>query len=90
MRRNEKRGSVPAMNTPVLTSVSERIAEELRAILGRANKSRRALARDLDVDPMWVSRRLTGSQPFTVEDVVRICRALEVDPMPLLEHALTP
>lgn len=38
---------------------------------------------------MWVQRRLSGDQDCTVEDVVRIATALEVDPMTILDHALT-
>ena len=76
------------MTTPTTQSVSAQIAEELRAHLARAKQSRRGLAKQLEVDPMWVSRRLSGQQVFTVEDVVRICDALEIPALPILSIAL--
>lgn len=79
---------VPAMTNPSPTTVSESIAAELRGALGKAEMSRRALAGKLGVDPMWVTRRLTGQTELSVQDVVRICGELNIDPMPLLEHAL--
>lgn len=81
------------MNTPtpdtVTPGVDRMIAAEIRAAMGRETLSRRALAEKLDVDPMWVSRRLTGQTPFSVEDVVRICEALKIPPLPVLTLALT-
>lgn len=76
------------MTTPV--TVSGHIAAEIRIALARQDMSRRELARRLEVDPMWVSRRLTGQQSFTVEDVVRIATALDIDARSLLDLALTP
>ena len=40
--------------------------------------SRAELARRLDVAEMWLSRRLTGRTPITVEDLGRIATALGV------------
>lgn len=72
------------MTTPTTEAVAEQISIEVRAAMGRANASRRDLASKLGVDPMWVTRRLIGQTPFSVEDVVRIARALDADPKTLL------
>lgn len=52
-------------------------AEALRALLSLSGLSTRALARMLDVSPMWVSRRATGAVPITTSDAAAIVAALE-------------
>ena len=76
------------MTTPGTTT--EAVATELRAAMARKNLSRRGLAALMGVNSQWVQRRLTGEQSLTVEDVVLICTALDISPLPLLQHALTP
>jgi transcriptional regulator with XRE-family HTH domain len=76
------------MTTPPTVNVT--IAAELRAAFARKNLSRREVALKIGVSHMWVQRRLAGDQPLSVDDVVRICTAIDADPMPLLERALTP
>lgn len=75
------------MTTP--ETVTDAVATELRAAIGRKNLSRRGLAAKMQKNPQWVWRRLNGDQPLTVADVVLICRAIDVDPMTVLDHALT-
>lgn len=53
-------------------------AANIRAELGRQNKSRAALARDLDVTEMWLSRRMTGKTEFTIDELARIADTLGV------------
>jgi transcriptional regulator with XRE-family HTH domain len=70
-------------------TLSSRVAEELRALLGRRRLSGRELARRLDVSPNWVSLRMTGAQPIDLNDLDRISRALGVRPVDLLRAAET-
>lgn len=54
------------------------IAEEVRAQMARKRISGRQLARTLDWNAMYLSRRLSGQLPFTVADLYRIAAFLEV------------
>lgn len=60
------------------TTLSERAAEEIRAMLGRKRISGRELSRKLGVSQAWVSYRLTGHQEIGLNDLERIAAALEV------------
>lgn len=59
-------------------TLSELIAEEIGALLGRRRWSQAQLARAIGRTPMWVSLRLRGQQPFDVNDLVLIAGALGV------------
>lgn len=76
------------MTPPGTDTITGSVAAELRAILARQNVSGRTLAARLEVAHTWTARRLTGQTQLTVDDVVVICRALDVDPMVVLDHAL--
>lgn len=64
-------------------SYSDRVAAEIRAHLGRYNITGRELARRLDEQQNWVSRRLSGTVTITVNDLLRIARVLDVQPSAL-------
>lgn len=64
--------------------LSELVAEEIRAMLGRRRVSGRELARRLNVSSSWVNYRLTGAQPIDVNDLQRIAVALDVTVLDLL------
>lgn len=64
--------------------LSELVAEEIRAMLGRRRVSGRELARRLNVSSSWVNYRLTGAQPIDVNDLERIAVALDVTVLDLL------
>lgn len=66
------------------TTLTERIAEEIRAWLGRRDMSRAELARQLGVSKMWVSYRLNGAQPIDVNDLAAIARVLKVSVVMLI------
>jgi DNA-binding Xre family transcriptional regulator len=70
--------------TGTTSRLSEQVAEEIRAILGRRRMSQAALARALGVSPMWVNYRLTGTQPIDLNDLDRIAAVLDVDVTELL------
>jgi transcriptional regulator with XRE-family HTH domain len=65
-------------------NMSGRVAEEIRALLGRRRMTGRELARRLGVSPSWVSYRLTGTQPIDLNDLDAIARVLDVGIVDLL------
>lgn len=66
------------------TSLTERVAEEIRAQMGRKRMSGARLAKQLGVSDMWVSYRLRGVQPIDLNDLERIADALGVPVIDLL------
>jgi transcriptional regulator with XRE-family HTH domain len=59
-------------------TLSEMVAEEIRALMARRKVSGRELAGQLGVSPSWISYRLSGKQPIDVNDLLRIANALSV------------
>lgn len=74
---------------PEQTHLSDRVAEEIRALLARRRVSGRELSRRLGVSPPWVSLRLTGSQEIGLNDLERIAAALGVTIVDLLPRGVT-
>jgi transcriptional regulator with XRE-family HTH domain len=70
--------------TDIGTPLTERVAEEIRAWMGRRKLSQAELARQLGVSKMWVSYRLNGTQPIDLNDLDRIARILGVGVADLL------
>jgi len=69
------------------TSMTERVAEEIRGLLGKRRVSQAELARQLGQSQMWVSDRLRGAQPLDLNDVERIAGVLGVQPLDLFSAA---
>lgn len=65
---------------------TEYVAAEIRALMARRRITSSTLAVELGVTPMWLSRRLRGVTPLTIDDTGRIAAALHVDPVDLLPH----
>src|SRR5258707_1811448 len=61
--------------TPAMVT-QETVAAEVRAWLGRRNRSGRSIARELGWTEPYLSRRLTGTVPFDVADLVAIADLL--------------
>jgi len=59
-------------------TLSELVAEEIRALMGRRRMSQAQLARGIDKTEMWVSLRLRGKQPIDMNDLHVIAGALGV------------
>jgi transcriptional regulator with XRE-family HTH domain len=59
-------------------TLSQLVAEEIRALMARRRMSGRQLAAQLKVSPSWVSYRLTGTQPIDLDDMMAIAGALGV------------
>ncbi|MET8908352.1 helix-turn-helix transcriptional regulator [Micromonospora sp. NPDC004551] len=67
--------------TPVGTAkptLSEQVAREIRAEMGRQRMSAAKLARELGVSEAWTSRRLSGDQTIDLHDLERIADVLGV------------
>lgn len=60
------------------------VAKEIRVALARQDRRASDLARSLQVADKWVSQRLRGITPMTVDDLERIAQALDVSPSDLL------
>jgi transcriptional regulator with XRE-family HTH domain len=58
----------------------EDVAGEVRAWLGRRNRSRTSLCEQLGWSDPYLSRRLNGIVPFSTDDLAAIGRALDVSP----------
>lgn len=68
-------------------TLSDLVAEEIRALLARRRMSGRQLANALGVSPSWVSYRLTGTQPIDLNDLERIATVLNVPAERLMPQA---
>jgi hypothetical protein len=69
-------------------TVSDRIAAELRAQVTYRGYSGASVARGLNVDPLWVTRRLSGTIPLTVEDLFTICTVIGAVPLDLVAEVM--
>lgn len=65
-------------------SLSAQVADEVRAMIGRRDSSKAELARRLDVSHTWVTNRLAGHVPISLDDLQRIAEALDVQITDLL------
>lgn len=68
-------------------TLSDRVAMEIRLLLTKRGQSQAALARALEVAPMWVSDRLTGRVQLTIPDLARIAETLGVNVVDLIGRA---
>jgi transcriptional regulator with XRE-family HTH domain len=69
------------MTTPTTTAqtpLSEQVAAEIRAVMGRQDINKAELARRLGVNEMWIGRRLSGKLAIDLNDLARIASALGV------------
>lgn len=69
------------------SSLSGRVAEEIRVALTRRRMSAAALARQLGVSQTYVWRRLEGQTAFDLDDLEKIAAILEVPIVELLRRA---
>lgn len=78
------------MNCSMTTSPNEGVTTALRRVMADKRVNASELGRRLNRSHMWVTRRLNGDVPLTIDDVHEIARVLEVDPAPLLSAPSTP
>jgi transcriptional regulator with XRE-family HTH domain len=69
-------------------SLSEQVAEEIRAMLARQRMTQRAMAQELGVSVPWVNYRLTGNQEIGLNDLERMAGVLNVGVSELLPMSL--
>lgn len=65
-------------------SLRDQVAEEIRVTLARRRLSATELARRMGVSQSYLARRMTGAQPFDLDDLDRIADALGVSVRQLL------
>jgi transcriptional regulator with XRE-family HTH domain len=65
-------------------TLSELVAEEVRAYMGRKRMSQAQLARGVGKTEMWVSLRLRGRQAIDLNDLMAIADVLGIDASELL------
>jgi transcriptional regulator with XRE-family HTH domain len=70
-----------SLPTPTL---SDRVAEEIRAWMGRRRVTGATIAKELGVSAAWISYRLSGRQPIDLNDLAAIARVLDVPVADLL------
>lgn len=69
-------------------TLSELVAEEIRALMGRRRMTQAQLARGIGKTEMWVSLRLRGRQPIDLNDLALIAGALDAKIPDLLPQSL--
>lgn len=67
-------------------TLAESVASEVRAGMARSKRTSLALAEHLGVSHAYVSRRLNGHLPFTLDDLEKIAAFLEVPVASLLHE----
>lgn len=73
--------------TSTAESVSAGFLAELRAEMGRQQISQAQLAERVDVNPVWLHRRMTGTVALTLDDAARLAAPLGVSVVDLLGRA---
>jgi transcriptional regulator with XRE-family HTH domain len=66
------------------TGLNDAVLEEIRVWMARRRLNQSELAELLGEGQPWVSRRLGGRTPLTVDDLQRVADALGVDVLALL------
>jgi DNA-binding Xre family transcriptional regulator len=84
---SEESCAMSIKTTETGTSLSERVAEEVRAMMARRRMTGAALAKVLNVSAAWVSYRITGKQPIDLNDLEQIAEALGCRPGDLLPRS---
>lgn len=69
-------------------SLTDRVAEEIRSVMGRRKVTGAQLAKLLGVSAAWVSYRVNGSVSPSMADLERIATALNVEVGDLLPSAV--
>lgn len=66
------------------TSPSAIVASNVRAEMGRTRTAQAVIAKKMGRTQQFVSRRLTGQTPFTLEEIAEIAAILDVPVATLL------
>lgn len=68
------------------TANREAVASEVRALMGRQRVSQTRLAKVLDMSQQSLSRRLTGEQPFNIDELFQLADHFHVEVTALLSN----
>ena len=69
----------------IQTSLSESASAEIRAELGRQNRTYSDLAKACGWIPMYLQRRITGRVPWTLDELAKVAHELGIPAHHLLE-----
>ncbi|MDR6212188.1 transcriptional regulator with XRE-family HTH domain [Nocardioides zeae] len=67
------------VTTAEANAFSKQLTTEIRVLMARRDLTQQELADDLGRAADWLSRRLAGRSRYTVDDVLVIAQALEVE-----------
>lgn len=70
--------------------LTERVAAEVRALMGRHNVTQTQLAEVLQVAQPAISKRLRGKTPFDANEIGVLAQFFNVNPAELLGERVTP
>jgi DNA-binding Xre family transcriptional regulator len=76
------------MPTREATLLNRAVAAQIRSVLTIRQIRQAALAKQMGVTEVWLSRRLREVQPLSLDDVEAICRALKVEPTEMIAAAV--
>jgi len=68
-------------------STAERIISNVRAEMARRKHTQTSLAKELNRSQQFLSRRLAGTVPFDIQDLLAIANALDIELAELLDTA---
>lgn len=69
-------------------ALSQQLSTEVRVLMTRRNLNQQELADAVGHDTNWLGRRLSGRAKYSIDDLVEICDALDVDLHNLVGNAL--
>jgi transcriptional regulator with XRE-family HTH domain len=72
------------------TGATQAVADTVRAEMARRRYTQRFLAEKLDMSQSALNRRMTGVQPWDVEELTALAALFEMDVRDLLPAAATP
>jgi transcriptional regulator with XRE-family HTH domain len=75
------------MSNDTRTRLTELVADEVRALIARRRISAAKLAQELGWSQPYMARRMTGAQPFDLNDLQEMAGALGVKVSDILAHA---
>jgi transcriptional regulator with XRE-family HTH domain len=74
------------IHTDEQETYGEKVAAEVRAVAARKRVTGQRLAHAVGMTPMSMSRRMTGHQPFDIDELAAVATALGVRVEDLLPH----
>lgn len=60
---------------------------ECRAEISRQGKTRKELGRQLNISPVYLSKKLNGSREFRIGELIKLAKSLGMEVSELYRHA---